>query len=84
LFGVDNNTGEIEQTFQTTGSKKNYHTVFKENDHFRDDFQLYGTNTTETEKQILELGSILTTPLIDNDIIYFGDANGVFYALQLK
>lgn len=84
LFGVDNYTGEIEQTFQTTGSKKNYHTVFKENDDFRDDFQLYGANTTETEKQILELGSILTTPLIDNGIIYFGDANGIFYALQLK
>ena len=83
LFGVDSNTGKIEHTFQTKGSKKNYNTVFKENDAFRDDFQLYGANTAETEKQILELGSILTTPIIDNEVIYFGDANGIFYALQL-
>ena len=37
-----------------------------------------------SEKKILELGAILSTPLIEQGIAYFGDANGVIYALQLK
>ena len=84
LFEVNRKTGNVEEIFQTFGSKNNYYTVFKDNDEFRDDFQLYGPDTNETEKKILKLGAILTTPLIDNEIIYFGDANGIFYALQLK
>jgi len=84
LFEVNNKTGEIEQTFQTFGSKKNYSNIFNENDDFRDDFQLYGSTTDQSEKKILKLGAILTSPLIDNGIIYFGDSNGIFYALQLK
>jgi len=84
LFGLNHKTGEIEHTFQTFGSKRNYSKIFKENDEFRDDFQLYGPTTNESEKKILKLGAILTSPLIENGIIYFGDSNGVFYALQLE
>lgn len=84
LFGVDEKSGKIHQTFQTFGSKKNYDTVFNENDGFRDDFELYGATTDESEKKILNLGAVLASPLIENGICYFGDSNGIFYALQLK
>ena len=37
-----------------------------------------------SEKTILELGAILSTPIVDKGIIYFGDANGLIYAYKLK
>jgi outer membrane protein assembly factor BamB len=83
LYGVNYQTGTIEFVFQTSGSKANYAGIYKENDTFRDDFKLYGTDTEESEKRILELGSILSTPVINEGIIYFGDSNGFLYAIRL-
>ncbi|MBK7030868.1 MAG: PQQ-binding-like beta-propeller repeat protein [Bacteroidales bacterium] len=36
----------------------------------------------ESEKKIQALGSILSDPLVDDNTLYFGDANGHFYALS--
>ena len=83
LYGVNYQTGIIEYVFQTPESKVNYSGIYKENDVFRDDFVLYGTDTEKSEKRILELGSILSTPVINEGIIYFGDSNGFFYAIRL-
>ncbi|NLX73902.1 MAG: PQQ-binding-like beta-propeller repeat protein [Bacteroidales bacterium] len=33
---------------------------------------------------MLNLGAILSTPVIDDDIIYFADSNGYVYALRLE
>jgi len=44
---------------------------------------LYGKDYKTSESKILALGSILSTPLVENDMIYFGDANGNFYALSV-
>ncbi|MTI29797.1 PQQ-binding-like beta-propeller repeat protein, partial [Xanthovirga aplysinae] len=86
LIGVNATKGNVVFFFQTKESKAKYHTIFKPNGKFRDDFKLYGTleNELKTEKAIQSLGSILSTPVIENDIIYFGDANGHFYAVDLK
>jgi len=37
-----------------------------------------------SEKKILDLGSILSTPCIANGMIYLGDSNGCFYALRIS
>ena len=45
---------------------------------------IYGKDIKGSEKTILELGAILSTPIVDKGIIYFGDANGLIYAYKLK
>ena len=75
---------EIHQIFQTKGSKKNFDTVYDKDDAFKAGFSLYGNDMEASEKKILELGAILSTPLIEQGIAYFGDTNGVIYSLQLK
>ncbi|MDQ2180701.1 PQQ-binding-like beta-propeller repeat protein [Marinifilum sp. D714] len=84
LYKLNQSKEKLEQVFQTHGSKKNYYNVYNETDKFRSDFKLYGKNFKESENTILELGAILSTPVIENGIAYFGDTNGVFYAYKLK
>ena len=84
LYRLHPANAEIHQIFQTHGSKKNYDTVYNQNDAFKDGFKLYGNDMEASEKKLLKLGAILSTPLIEHGIAYFGDANGVMYALQLK
>ena len=84
LYRLNHSNGETEQIFQTKGSKENYKNVYDEKDSFNAGFELYGKDMKATEKKILDLGAILSTPLIDNGIIYFGDANGTIYAIRLK
>lgn len=84
LYRLQPKHAEIHQIFQTNGSKKNYETVYDKYDAFKDGFRLYDNDMEASEKKILELGAILSTPLIEQGIAYFGDANGVIYSLQLK
>lgn len=73
----------LEEVFQTHGSKTNYNKVYNENDEFKAGFELYGNDLEESENKIMNLGAILSTPVIDKGIIYFADANGVVYAFKL-
>ena len=83
LFFVNPETGKVNRIFQTEESKKNYSGIYNADDSFRNDFALYGENYKESEKKILALGSILSSPLPDDHTLYFGDANGNFYALGI-
>lgn len=83
LYQIDPASGAIREVFQTDGSKHHYHRVYNDDGTFRDDFKLYGNDLAASERQILALGSILSTPCIVNGIIYVGDSNGCFYALRL-
>ena len=83
LYGVDYLTGEVKWEFQTEGCRKNYYTIYDENDTFRDDFELYTANYIKAENQIHTLGSILCTPVIDNGHIFFGSSDGNMYAVKL-
>ena len=83
LYQIDPASGAIREVFQTDGSKYNYHRVYNDDGTFRDDFKLYGDNLAASERQILALGSILSTPCIANGIIYMSDSNESFYALRL-
>jgi len=84
MMGVDYQTGETVWEFQTLASKEKWNTIYQSNGDFRDDFQLYGYNYIESEARIHSLGSILSSPVIDDGLIYFGSSDGRFYAVELK
>jgi hypothetical protein len=84
LVGLDHKTGTLEWEFQTELSKQNYPTIYNKEGHFKDDFVLYGDDYVASEAKIHELGSILSTPVIEDKIIYFGSSDGYFYAVKLE
>ena len=65
-------------------SNENYHTIFGPDGHFREDFELYGNNYLESEAKIHSLGSVLSSPMIDEGVIYFGSSDGKMYAVNLS
>ena len=84
LYFVNPETGKITSVFQTGESRKNYATIYAADDSFQKNFELYGDSYKESEQKILALGSILSSPLVENQVVYFGDANGIFYALRMN
>jgi outer membrane protein assembly factor BamB len=86
LYGVDSNNGKIAWRFQTDGSRKKYHTIYNDDGTFRPDFSIYGKTlkkTQENEVQIQSMGSIMSTPAIQNQTIFFGSTDSTFYAVKL-
>lgn len=83
VLGVDHETGEIKWQFQTESSKRNYATVYDEEGHFKEDFVLYGNDYLTPEKMIHALGSVLSSMVIDNGVIYFGSSDGHLYSVKL-
>ena len=84
VIGVDYLTGKIKWEFQTAKSKENYSTMYNEKGDFKEGFELYGNGFEESEAKIHALGSILSSPVIDEQIIYFGSSDGHLYAVKLK
>jgi outer membrane protein assembly factor BamB len=84
ILGLDYLTGEIKWEFQTEKSKLNYSTMYNEDGEFKEGFQLYGNGFEESEATIHALGSILSSPVIDGKVIYFGSSDGYLYAVRLK
>jgi eukaryotic-like serine/threonine-protein kinase len=84
VYFVDAVSGNVKSAFQTQESKLRYANLYDSDDHLRKDLDLYGKDYIDMEKQILSLGAILSSPLIENHTVYFGDTNGYFYALQVK
>lgn len=84
LLGVDQETGVTKWQFETPSSRKNYHTVYDENGHFKEGFVLYGADYQTPERMIHSLGSILSSPVIDDGLIYFGSSDGHLYAVKLQ
>jgi outer membrane protein assembly factor BamB len=85
LYVVDANTGKLNWTWQAEASEKHYSEVYDSKDHFREDFQLYSNDPEANEKAeqtILSLGSILSTPLLVDNLIIFGSTDGKVYALR--
>ena len=84
IIGVDYKTGKTKWEFQTESSKLNYSKLYNKDGEFIKGFELYGKNFKDSEKLIHTLGSILSTPLIDNGTIYFGSSDGNLYSVKLK
>jgi outer membrane protein assembly factor BamB len=89
LFAVDADNGKITDKFITEGRKKNADKVLlKDKIDFAHaanglDLSLYSSTVTGM-KELYLLGPVLSSPYIYQGIIYFGTADGYFYALKLK
>jgi len=85
VYGFGQTTGNIQWTFQTDGNKRNYSTVYDSTGHFRKDFNMYGNDSTTkiAEQKIMNLGAILSTPVIKEGILYVGSADGNLYAVKI-
>jgi len=83
VLGVDYLIGKTKWEFQTENSQLNYSTIYNENGEFKESFELYSSNFKESEALIHSLGSILSSPIIDEQIIYFGSSDGYLYAVKL-
>lgn len=82
LYGVDAGSGRPTFLFQTEGSRKNYSSIYGDNDDFLPGFAIYGEQFQESERQLHTLGSILSTPTIAGDILFFGASDGYVYAVK--
>lgn len=86
LYFVDPETGNIDHVFQSKENKSLYPSIYNNDESFRSDFVLYGKtmpDILESERRILELGSIISRPILDNNTIYYGATNGFLYALRV-
>jgi outer membrane protein assembly factor BamB len=84
LRGLNINNGELKWMYQTSGSRENYSKVFDKDGKFNSGFELYGKDYIESERIIHTLGSILSTPVMEDDIIYFGSSDGGIYAVRIN
>lgn len=84
LRGVDPATGDIVWTYQTPASKNNYTRIFDEKGSFKEGFELYGKDYEKAERSIHSLGSILSTPVVDDNSIFFGSSDGCLYSVNLE
>jgi outer membrane protein assembly factor BamB len=83
LRGVDFKSGELKWQFQTDGSRKNYNKIYNAEGKFIEGFELYGKNYLESERLIHTLGSILSTPIIEGNVVFFGSSDGTIYSVNL-
>jgi outer membrane protein assembly factor BamB len=90
LLAVNVQTGKLSSTFSTAGRTQNAADLLNLNgdidfNHLAKgmDNSLYATSVTVMDK-INTLGPIVSSPAIDNGVIYFGSADGYLYAVNLK
>lgn len=83
VYGVDHLTGEMQWEFQTEASQRGYDEIFDPGGGFREGFELYGPETLESEKKIHALGSVLSSMVIMDGVLYFGSSDGNLYAVRL-
>jgi len=88
LLAVDCRSGEILDRFETPGRLKNADSILNKG---KLDFAYmtkgldlaYYTTTVVGMGKLYKLGPILSKPVIDKDVIYFGSADGCLYAVRL-
>ncbi len=83
IFGLSNDTGQVQFEYQTKESQVKYSSLFKSETELAHGVELYGADMDVVEKRVLSLGAFLSDPLIEDDMLYIGDANGNFYAISL-
>jgi len=83
MRGVDAASGKILWEFTTDAGNQNYKLIYKTDGTFTDGFELYGKDYLGSERLIHTLGSILSTPAIDNGNIFFGSSDGALYSVKL-
>lgn len=83
LYAVDLSNRQVLWTYQTEASKDNYSKIFDVNGKYTKEYiRAYETDLNKQYEMILSLGSILSTPAVENGVIYFGSTDGYVYAIQ--
>ncbi len=77
-------SGNMEMVFQTDMSRTNYQNIFDTNTgKIREDImEKYKEDVTPLYNDFLTLGSVFSTPWIENGKLYFGSSDGFIYALE--
>ena len=87
LTAVDLTTQKPVWTFETDGAKKNAATLTQPDGSFKFEAifpspNLFYDDMVVAVSKILTMGSILSSPVIVGDTIYFGSTDGNLYALH--
>lgn len=90
MFALDlNSEGKVYEEYHTSSRKKrndylNNEGGFNTNDFTKDkDMSQYQSNV-ELMERMHALGPIVSSPVVKDGVIYFGSADGIFYAVNLK
>jgi eukaryotic-like serine/threonine-protein kinase len=85
LEARDVKTGEVLWDFQTDASKQNKGWVLTADRKFNQPLLFYSSwreiPAVSNDRQV-SVGSIFSSPLVQNGVVYFGSADGFLYALQ--
>ncbi|HKL38561.1 MAG TPA: PQQ-binding-like beta-propeller repeat protein, partial [Bacteroidales bacterium] len=82
IYALNLSNGNIQWSFQTKASKKNWPQVFDHNNQLRKDLiQNANGSAQKVYKKIHSLGSILSTPVLHEGKLYFGSMDGKIYCL---
>ena len=92
LYGIELNSGTIKWEFQTIGSKTDTLKFFDANGKIDIEKRKELTSSIEDmptlnslyTKVFVNIGSILSSPVISNQVIYFGSSDGYIYAITDK
>jgi outer membrane protein assembly factor BamB len=88
FYSLNVETGELIAQYQTEASRQNYGTYFKEDGEIiREPFGVADMSNTHAYMvsfvdKILSVGSILSSPAVNNGVVFFGCADGYLYALK--
>lgn len=86
LTAVDLTSQKVAWTFQTDGAKQNAAALLKEDGSFKFEAifpspNLFYDDMVVAVSKILSMGSILSSPVVVGDTVYFGSTDGNVYAL---
>jgi len=90
LLAVDIRTGKLTGKFATAGRIKNAPKVLNPKGDVDFSFLAKGkidslyTTSVEVMDILYTLGPIVSSPVVNNNVIYFGSADGYLYALNMK
>lgn len=89
VFGIDLSSKRIAWKYRTAGSRANRDNLLLPSGEFNSqgaaEFFKNGptfTNNRKFMEALYNLGSVLSTPLVDNGVVYFGSSDGFIYALH--
>lgn len=84
IYGLDIHTSEQKFLFQTPSSTAHRDFMYEDSGKIKEGFKLYGPDYLEVERNIHEMGSVLSSPVIHQGLLYFGSSDGNIYAVELK
>jgi len=83
IYAVNLKDGKTVWAFQTEESKDKWNEIFDAEDKFRKKFiEAYGTDAKKFYDEIHSLGSIVSKPLLSDEVLYFTSMNGKIYAIE--